>query len=464
MLRSTVRVAPVRIAARRYAAPALPKYLLNVPALKETSLDNGFRIASEDTGGETATVGIFIDAGSAFETSATNGAAHFLEHMSFKGTGKRSRTDIEVEVENMGAQLNAYTSREQTVYYAQCLKADVPRAVDLLADIVTASRLDDAAVEAERSVILQEKEAVEAQPEEVLFDYLHAAAFQGSPLARTILGPERNIRSLTAVELRHYVDAHYRPPRMALCSAGGVSHEALVAAGAGAFGQLAAGPPAPKRVQPPFTGAEIRLRDDAMPLAHVAVAYEAAGWRSPDFYAFQVLLALVGHWSRTAPAAQNSSTRLAELIAADRTAHSFSAFHTPYNESGLFGVHFVAEPACVDEAANSVITEFVRVAAAATDAEVERAKNVVKASLLLGLDGTAPNAEEIGRQLIAIGRRIPPAEMWARVDAISTADVRRIATQHCTDAGSSMAVAAIGPINNLPDRSLLEGYSRGRIL
>ena len=149
--------------------------------------------------------------------------------MSFKGTTRRSRTDIEVEVENLGAQLNAYTSREQTVYFAQVLKENVPQAIDLLADIITNSKLADEHIEAERSVILQEKEFVESEPEEVLFDYLHAAAFQGSPLARTILGPERNIKSIGATELRNYIDAHYRPPRMALCAAGGVKHQELVA-------------------------------------------------------------------------------------------------------------------------------------------------------------------------------------------------------------------------------------------
>lgn len=170
----------------------------------------------------------------------------------------------------MGAHLNAYTSREQTVYYAQCLKNDVPqvkkiylfcffvfcifkkvihliiislilqtkrnynnwktKVVDILSDIVQNSQLAPEHIENERSVILQEKETVESDPEEVLFDYLHAAAYQGTPLARTILGPERNIKSIGAADLKAYIDAHYKPPRMALCAAGGVEHSALVGA------------------------------------------------------------------------------------------------------------------------------------------------------------------------------------------------------------------------------------------
>jgi processing peptidase subunit beta len=445
------------------AAPSsLPKYLLSVPRLRETTLDNGFRVASEDTASETATVGIWIDAGSASETSESNGVAHFLEHMAFKGTQKRSKTDIEVEIENMGAQLNAYTSREQTVYYAQCLKQDVAKAVDILADIVTHSKLADTHVEAERSVILQEKESVESNPEEVLFDYLHAAAYQGTPLGRTILGPERNIKSIGATELRHYIDAHYRPSRMALVAAGGVRHEELVAAAHSAFGDLVAGAPAAPRRQPAFTGSEIRLRDDLMPHAHVAIAYEGVGWRSADFYTFQVIQAIVGHWSRSSPQAQNSSSHLAEEIATDRIATSFAAFHTPYNETALFGVHFVAESDHLDDTAHAVIKEFVRIAYDVTDSEVERAKNAVKAALLLSLDGTSPNAEEIGRQLIAIGRRIPPAEMWARVDSITPADVKRVAVEYLTD--TDIAVAAIGQTLNLPDYNLLRTKTRKGLL
>jgi processing peptidase subunit beta len=341
-------------------------------------------------------------------------------------------------------------------------RTDVSKAVDILADIVSRSKLADAHIDAERSIILEEKEHVESDPEEVLYEYLHAAAYQGTPLGRTILGPERNIKTIGSAELRHYIDAHYRPARMALCAAGGVRHEELVAAAQAAFGDLAPGAPAQARRRPAFTGAEVRLRDDLMPLAHVAFAFEGCGWRSADFYTFQVIQAIIGHWSRTAPQAQNSSSRLAEEIATDRVAHSYTAFHTPYNETGLFGIKLVAEPETLDDAMHACIKEFVRIAYQATDAEVERAKNSVKAALLLSLDGTSPNAEEIGRQMIAIGRRIPPAEMWARVSSITTADVKRVAQEYCTD--TDFALAAIGQTTNLPDLNILRSWTRKQLV
>ena len=142
-----------------------PPHIANAPATEVTTLDNGLRVASEGsaTFGETATVGVWIDAGSRYETDANNGVAHFLEHMIFKGTHQRSQRDLEVEIESMGGHLNAYTSREQTVFYAKVFKDDVPKAMEILSDIITCASLDDDAITRERDVILREMEEVNKQ-------------------------------------------------------------------------------------------------------------------------------------------------------------------------------------------------------------------------------------------------------------------------------------------------------------
>lgn len=151
------------------------------PVTEVTTLSNGLTVATEaHPTAQTATVGVWIDAGSRAETDATNGTAHFLEHLAFKGTGKRSQHALELEVENLGAHLNAYTSREQTVYYAKSFRKDVPQAVDILSDILQNSKLDASAVEREREVIIREQQEVDKQTEEVIFDHLHAVAFQGA--------------------------------------------------------------------------------------------------------------------------------------------------------------------------------------------------------------------------------------------------------------------------------------------
>ena len=162
--------------ALRTLATAVP----SSPLTQVTTLSNGLTVATEShPHAQTATVGVWIDAGSRAETAANNGTAHFLEHMAFKGTNKRSQHALELEVENLGAHLNAYTSREQTVYYAKCFSKDVGKSVDIISDILQNSTLDTSAIERERDVILREQQEVDKQMEEVVFDHLHSVAFQG---------------------------------------------------------------------------------------------------------------------------------------------------------------------------------------------------------------------------------------------------------------------------------------------
>ncbi|KAJ4426214.1 hypothetical protein ANN_27025 [Periplaneta americana] len=203
---------------------------INFPPTQCTTLENGLRVASEDSGAATVTVGLWIDAGSRYENENNNGVAHFLEHMAFKGTAKRSQTDLELEIENMGAHLNAYTSREQTVFYAKCLKEDLTKAVEILADIIQNSKLGEQEIEREKGVILREMQEVESNLQEVVFDHLHSVAYQGTSLGRTILGPSKIIKRMKKQDLEKYISIHYVPSRIVLAAAGGVNHNELVEA------------------------------------------------------------------------------------------------------------------------------------------------------------------------------------------------------------------------------------------
>lgn len=275
--------------------------LVNVPPTEVTQLDSGLRVASEDSGSQTATVGLWIDAGSRYEDARNNGVAHFLEHMAFKGTAKRSQTDLELEVENMGAHLNAYTSREQTVFYAKCLSKDVPKAVEILSDIIQNSKLGEAEIERERGVILREMQEVESNLQEVVFDHLHATAYQGTPLGNTILGPTKNIQSIGKSDLQAYIDSHYKAPRIVLAAAGGVKHGELVKLAESSLGKVGStfDGKAPALTPCRFTGSEVRVRDDSLPLAHVAIAVEGCGWTDQDNVPLMVANTLIGAWDRS---------------------------------------------------------------------------------------------------------------------------------------------------------------------
>ncbi|XP_069692949.1 mitochondrial-processing peptidase subunit beta isoform X2 [Periplaneta americana] len=425
--------------------------LINCPPTQLTTLQNGLRVASEDSGAPTATVGLWIDAGSRFETERNNGVAHFLEHMAFKGTDKRSQTDLELEIENMGAHLNAYTSREQTVFYAKCLKNDLQKAVDILADIIQNSKLGEKEIERERGVILREMQEVESNLQEVVFDHLHSMAFQGTPLGRTILGPSEIIQSITRNDLKEYVTTHYRPPRIVLAAAGGINHNDLVKAAernfqsskSEAMGEIPV-------IQPcRFTGSEIRVRDDSMPLAHIAIAVESCGWADSDNIPLMVANTLIGAWDRSQGGGMSNASHLAAAATESNLAHSFQSFNTCYKDTGLWGIYFVCEPLQCEDMLFNIQSEWMRLCSTVTETEVDRAKKLLKTSMLLQLDGTTPICEDIGRQLLCYNRRVPLHEMEARIDKLTAKDVREVMTKYIYD--RCPAVAAVGPVENLPD-------------
>ncbi|KAK3610572.1 hypothetical protein CHS0354_009012 [Potamilus streckersoni] len=438
---------------RSARAATYEQTVLNIPETRVTTLPNGFRVATEDSGSPTATVGLWIDAGSRYENDENNGTAHFLEHMAFKGTKTRSQTDLELEVENMGAHLNAYTSREQTVYYAKIFRKDLNKAVDILADIIQNSLLGEQEIERERGVILREMQEVETNLQEVVFDHLHATAFQGTPLGRTILGPTENIMSLKRPELVNFISEHYKGPRMVLAGAGGVKHDELVKLAEQYFGKSETGHVGVIPILYPcrYTGSEIRVRDDDMPLAYVAIAVEGAGWTNPDNIALMVANTLIGSWDRSHLGGASLPSNLAAISATSSLCHSFQSFNTCYTDTGLWGIYFVTDKMNVEDMVFNVQSEWMRLCSNVTEFEVERARNLLKTNLLLQLDGTTPICEDIGRQMLCYNRRIPITELEQRIDAVNAKKLKEVCTKYLYD--KCPAVAAIGPVEGLPDYS-----------
>ncbi|KAL5987347.1 hypothetical protein ACLOJK_038512 [Asimina triloba] len=432
---------------------------LSAPATRVTTLPNGLRVATESSlAARTATVGIWIDAGSRYESDETNGTAHFLEHMIFKGTEKRSVRVLEEEIENMGGHLNAYTSREQTTYYAKVMDKDVPKALEILADILQNSCFSEDRINRERDVILREMEEVESQAEEVIFDHLHATAFQHTPLGRTILGPAENIKTITKAHLQNYISTHYTAPRMVIAAAGAVKHEEIVEQVKKLFTNLSTDSTTATElvVKEPsfFTGSEVRIIDDDVPLAQFAVAFSGASWRDPDSIALMVMQSMLGSWNKNAGSGKHMGSELAQRIGINEIAENMMAFNTNYSDTGLFGVYAIAQPGCLDDLSYAIMYEISKLSYRVSEADVSRARNQdavlqLKSSLLLHIDGTSPVAEDIGRQLLTYGRRIPFAELLARIDAVDASTVKRVANRFIFD--RDVAIAAMGPIQGLPD-------------
>ncbi|KAK8208180.1 Metalloenzyme, LuxS/M16 peptidase-like protein [Phyllosticta capitalensis] len=429
-----------------------------------TTLSNGFTIATEHSPwAQTSTVGVWIDAGSRAETDKTNGTAHFLEHLAFKGTQKRTQQQLELEIENMGGHLNAYTARESTVYYAKSFNSDVPNTVDILADILQNSKLEKSAIERERDVIIREGEEVDKQTEEVVFDHLHATAYQGQPLGRTILGPRENILSIQREDLENYIKTNYTADRMVLVGAGGVPHEKLVELAEKHFANLPPETPAAYRStavaqkqKPDFIGSEVRIRDDTMSTAHIAIAAEGVSWKDDDYFTALVAQAIVGNWDRAMGSSPYLGSKLSTFVHNNNLANSFMSFSTSYSDTGLWGIYLVSDAATrLDDLVHFTLREWSRLSLNVTEAETERAKAQLKASILLSLDGTTTTAEDIGRQIITTGRRLTPEEVERVISQITEKDVMEFAQNKLWD--KDIAISAVGRIEGLLDYARIRG-------
>lgn len=408
---------------------------------------------------QTSTVGVWIDAGSRAETDRSNGTAHFLEHLAFKGTQKRSQSQLELEIENMGGHLNAYTSRENTVYYAKSFNSDVPATVDILADILQNSKLEPSAIERERDVILREQEEVDKQVEEVVFDHLHATAFQNQALGRTILGPKENIQSISRDDLTNYIKTNYTADRMVLVGAGGVPHSQLVDLAEKYFSKLPAYNPDAQHnaanrgiesSKPDFIGSEVRIRDDTMPTANIAIAVEGVSWKDDDYFTALVTQAIVGNWDRSMGNSPYLGSKLSTFVHDHKLANSFMSFSTSYSDTGLWGIYLVTDQFTrIDDLVHFTLREWSRLSFNVSEAETERAKQQLKASILLSLDGTTAAAEDIGRQIITTGRRLSPEEVERVVGAVTAKDVMSFAQRKLWD--RDIAISAVGQIEGLLD-------------
>lgn len=266
-----------------------------------TQTNNNVRVACQTTPSETTTVGIFIDAGSRYEEGRDNGAANFVQRLAFRGTAKRAKAQLETEVASLGARLYSFTNREQTAFYATCLNKDVPKLVEILSDAVQSPKLDEAELEKERAKLLRESSEVESNIRDVVDDFLHASAYQGTPLGQTVLGPRENIESIKSKDLKYYVDTHFKASRTVVAAAGGFKQSDLLQLAEKNLGQMDdtfdGEPPILSKCR--YTGSEVRLRDDSLPFAHFALAIEGPGYNSQDRLPLQIAEHALGFYDRS---------------------------------------------------------------------------------------------------------------------------------------------------------------------
>jgi predicted Zn-dependent peptidase len=406
--------------------------------LRLDTLPNGFRIVTEHMPGlQSASVGIWVTAGGRHERAEQNGIAHFLEHMAFKGTKKRSALRIAEEIEDVGGYINAYTSKEMTAYYARVLSADVGLALDVISDIVLNPVFDEREIEVERHVILQEIGQAMDTPDDIIFDWLQEASYPDQPFGRTILGPAERVSGFSREDLTRFVAEHYGPDQMILAAAGGVDHDAIVAQATEVFGALK--PVGAPTVQVAAFGGLERREVKDLEQVHFALAFESPNYRAPDVYAAQIYATALGG---------GMSSRLFQKIREERgLCYSIFAQSGAYEDTGQITIYAGTSEDEISDLMQLTVDELKRSADDMSDAEVARARAQLKAGLLMGLESPSARAERLAR-LLAIWGRVPDVEEAVqRIDAVGTSDVRKYAAQM---AGARAALALYGPVGNAP--------------
>jgi predicted Zn-dependent peptidase len=402
------------------------------------TLPNGLRVVTEAMPGlKSASVGFWVMAGGRHEAADQNGIAHFLEHMAFKGTERRSALEIAEAIEDVGGYINAYTGREMTAYYARVLEADVGLALDVVADIVLNPVFDANEIEVERGVILQEIGQALDTPDDIIFDWLQEVAYPDQSIGRTILGPAERVAAFARKDLQAFTAAHYGPERIILSAAGAVDHDAILRQAERLMGHLA---PRGAEVLTParFRGGE-RREVKALEQAHIAMAFEAPGIRDDAVYAAQI-------WA-TAMGGGMSSRLFQEAREKRGLCYTIFAQAGSYIDTGTVTIYAGTSAEDIGELADLTADEIRRAADRMSPAEIARARAQMKAGMLMGLESPSSRAERLARNVAVWGRVPQIDEIVSCIDAVTARDVADFGTRL---AGSVPALTLYGPVDRAP--------------
>lgn len=405
-----------------------------------TLLESGLTVVTENMPHlESVALGVWIKSGSRDERTDEHGIAHLLEHMAFKGTHRRSARQIAEEIENVGGEVNAATSIETTSYYARILKDHVPLAIDILADILTDSVLDDAELSREKHVILQEIGAAMDTPDDVVFDKFSSTAFRDQTIGRSILGTPDTVQGFSPDQIRSYLNRNYTADRMIIVAAGAIEHDALVRLVEDRFASVpGASADHDTQQQAHYTGGDYREKRDLMDV-QLLIGFEGRAYHVRDFYASQILANVLGG---------GMSSRLFQEVREHRgLCYSVYALHWGFSDTGVFGVHAATGEEDIPELIPVIIDELRKVADHVDASEIERARAQFRAGLLMAHESPAARASQIARQMLLFGRPIPNEELMDRLANITPQRLTDLSGRLFFD--TPITMSAVGPLDKL---------------
>src|SRR5689334_7855364 len=400
--------------------------------IEKTVLSNGLTIISEQMNHvRSASVGIWVRSGSRHEAAPLNGISHFIEHTLFKGTRNRTSREIAVGSDAIGGHVDAFTSREVAAYYVKVLDEHLARAFDLIADLVTAPLFDDSELDRERNVVMEEIKMVEDTPDDLVHEVFVANFWPGHPLGRSILGTAQTLATFDHERVAGYFQNVYTPRNLVIAAAGNVDHPRFVEMVERYVSHLVDRPVDLSSSAPTYATSRIIISKE-LEQAHLMMGTPCPSMMSDDRYAVHTLNVILGG---------GMSSRLFQTIREDHgLAYSVFSGVNAYTDAGYLSVYAATSPEQINEVIGLSIGEFDRLKSEIiSDGELQRAKDQLKVSLMLGLESTSARMSNLARQEIFFGRQFTLDEILKRIDRVTANDVQRMAREIF---GDELAVTA----------------------
>jgi predicted Zn-dependent peptidase len=415
---------------------------------RKDTLSNGIRVVSETLPKtRSLSIGVWVKVGSRHEPKEISGVSHFIEHMFFKGTRKRSARDIATEVDSLGGEMNAFTSQENTTYYIKVLDEHLPAAVDILSDILLGSRFDPADMEKERKVILEEIKGVEDTPDDFIHELFTATVWPDNSLGRPILGTKETIRALKHADILRYIEDYYIPREIVISVAGNFEHAQLIDLLEGAFGKLSR-KGVPKQETAPVFNRAVTVKKKQLEQVQVCLGCKGLHYTHEDRFVIMALNTLLGN--------SMSSRLFQEVREQNALAYSIYSYVTAYRDAGLVTVYAGTDPANAKEAIGLIVKELRKIRdEGITAAEEKRVKDQIKGNLVLSLETSNSHMGRIARQEIYFGKYLSVDDIIKSVDKVTAEQVQRLARKLFTR--ENLSLSMLGPMSkaDVPD-SLLE--------
>jgi predicted Zn-dependent peptidase len=414
---------------------------------RKDTLSNGVRVVSETLPkSRSVSIGVWVKVGSRHEPPAIGGISHFIEHMFFKGTGKRSAKDIAIEMDSIGGEMNAFTSQETTTYYAKVVDEHLPVVIEILADILIGAKFDPVEMEKERKVILEEIKGVEDTPDDYIHELFTNTVWPDNSLGRPILGTRETIKELKHNDIVSYIDSYYHPKEIVISVAGNFEHARLIELLDLHFGKLARTGIAKKEATPSFTRA-VTVKKKQLEQVQLCIGCKGLNYTHEDRFVISALNTVLGN--------SMSSRLFQEVREQNALAYSIYSYVTSYRDTGLLTVYAGTDPSNALEVVRLVVKEMKNIKEEGiTPAEELRVKNQIKGSLILSLESSNSHMSRLARQEIYFGKYLSMDDIIKGVDKVTAEQAQRLAQQLFTSENTSLTI--LGPLNktDVPDEVL----------